>query len=170
MRRRRPRRRRSRLAAARRPPSLHHHPRRSIPWENLSLHIPAAAAQHPITTDLPSIYRKLVLAPRGGWCYEQNGLLAAVLRSLGFELFEAGARVVQREPPPPPASPPLEGVHAPAPRLALSGHDHRVVIVRLEGGGLWLADVGFCGEVPLPLPLPPRAEAYPPTPEPPPRL
>ena len=32
---------------------------------------------------------------RGGYCFEHNGLFAAVLRSLGYELYEAAARVAR---------------------------------------------------------------------------
>lgn len=45
-------------------------------------------------------------------------------------------------------------------QLRLTGHDHHVLFVWLDGR-LWLADVGFGGQVlPLPLALPAGAERY----------
>ena len=59
---------------------------------------------------------------------------------------DAAASEVEEAPPlrgPPP--PDALDVRQPAVELRLSGHDHHVLIVRLEGR-LWLADVGFGGE------------------------
>lgn len=49
--------------------------------------------------DPPSVERKLVQAGRGGYCFEQNGLFALALASLGFKITGLAARVyVNTEP------------------------------------------------------------------------
>jgi arylamine N-acetyltransferase len=58
------------------PPSLHTlvHLQRAhllvVPFENLSLRLPAAAAQHGCSTDLVAIFEKVVLSRRGAYCFE----------------------------------------------------------------------------------------------------
>jgi N-hydroxyarylamine O-acetyltransferase len=41
----------------------------AVPFENLSLRLPAAG-KCPTTTSLPSVYNKLVTNKRGGYCFE----------------------------------------------------------------------------------------------------
>jgi N-hydroxyarylamine O-acetyltransferase len=102
----------------------------AIPFENLDILL-----GRPILLDIMSLEEKLVRACRGGYCFEQNTLFAAVLRSLGFQVSTLEARV---RPP---------GVTAILPRT------HMVLRVDL-GGRAWLADVGFGGDGPLyPVPL-----------------
>jgi N-hydroxyarylamine O-acetyltransferase len=60
----------------------------SIPFENLDVLLGRG-----IRIDLPSIEQKLIHQRRGGYCFEQNGLLAAALRALGFEVTPLIARV-----------------------------------------------------------------------------
>lgn len=64
----------------------------TIPFENLSLHY---SPHHNISIDADGLYEKLVGngRGRGGYCMENNCFFGTVLRSLGFELFSAGARV-----------------------------------------------------------------------------
>lgn len=52
----------------------------TIAFENLS---PLMGENVPI--DAPSLHRKMVTNGRGGYCYEQNLLLASVLEALGFK-------------------------------------------------------------------------------------
>ena len=63
---------------------------RSIPFENLDplMGVPVA--------DLgpDALFGKLVRRRRGGYCYEQNGLMAYVLSQLGFGVDALGGRVV----------------------------------------------------------------------------
>ena len=47
----------------------------------------------PIRLDLPSLTEKLIRGQRGGYCFEQNALLAAVLEQLGFKVTRLLARV-----------------------------------------------------------------------------
>lgn len=94
----------------------------TIPFENLAIQL----GELPLRLDLEGLQEKLVIRRRGGYCFEQNHLFQAVLRSLGFavEAFEARVRM---------GSPIL------LPRT------HMLLSVALEGRA-WLADVGFGGE------------------------
>src|SRR5687768_9622587 len=60
----------------------------AIPFENLDILL-----GRPVRIDLPSVEAKLVGARRGGYCFEQNTLLAAVLRALGYRVTTLSARV-----------------------------------------------------------------------------
>ncbi|MFD0023868.1 arylamine N-acetyltransferase [Streptomyces sp. NPDC058382] len=69
--------------------SVHRAHALGIPFENLD----------PVLGTVPSLApadleAKLVHGERGGYCYEQNSLLAAALRALGFRVTLLGARVV----------------------------------------------------------------------------
>lgn len=94
----------------------------AIPFENLDVRL-----GRPIALDLPSLEAKLVGRRRGGYCFEQNTLFAALLRALGFEVETLEARV---RPP---------GATATLPRT------HMTLRVRFAAGDL-LADVGFGGD------------------------
>ncbi len=52
---------------------------RTVPFENLSIH-----TNEPIVLDDDALFEKIVVRRRGGFCYELNGLFAALLRELGF--------------------------------------------------------------------------------------
>ena len=45
-----------------------------------------------ISSELHKVFNKLVKQLRGGYCFEQNTLFAAVLQSLGFDLYTAAGR------------------------------------------------------------------------------
>lgn len=60
----------------------------AVPFENLDIH-----SGRPIVLDERRFFEKIVTHRRGGFCYEQNGLFAAVLRALGFEVSLLEARV-----------------------------------------------------------------------------
>lgn len=92
----------------------------SIPFENLDIHL-----GRPISNDLDAIFEKLVRQRRGGYCFEQNALLAAVLTELGFHTQLVLGRVTF-------------GAKTPRPR------GHLAVLAELNGRR-WLADVGFGG-------------------------
>lgn len=101
-----------------------------IPFENLDVRL-----GRPVGLDLASLQDKLVRRRRGGYCFEQNTLFAAVLRAIGLEVRTLEARV---RPP---------GAPGPLPRT------HMVLRVEVEGRR-WLADVGFGGDGPVhPVPL-----------------
>lgn len=90
----------------------------SIPFENLDIQL-----GRPIAIDLASIQAKLVKARRGGYCFEQNTLLAAALRQMGFDVTLLSARVRLG------SSRVLPRTHM---LLAVDAEDQR-----------WLVDVGF---------------------------
>jgi N-hydroxyarylamine O-acetyltransferase len=92
----------------------------SIPYENLDVLL-----GRPPRLDLATLQSKLVRGGRGGYCFEQNLLLRAGLRALGFITTGLIARVVR-------------GFPADAPRFAA----HMVLRVDLPEG-VFLADVGF---------------------------
>ena len=75
--------------------------------------------------DIASLQNKMITRERGGYCFEQNFLFRAGLRSLGFAVTSLQARVVR-------------GLAIDAPRPML----HMVLRVDLPEGA-FLADVGF---------------------------
>ncbi|MCV7281610.1 arylamine N-acetyltransferase [Mycolicibacterium flavescens] len=99
---------------------------RSIPFENLDplLGVPVADLSAKALTD------KLVHRRRGGYCYEQNGLLGYVLADLGFGVDRLAGRVVWMNP-----------------SGALPAQTHETLSVQVPGDdGRWLVDVGFGGQ------------------------
>lgn len=99
---------------------LHH--TRAVPFENLN---PLLGRAVPL--DLPSLTRKLLREGRGGYCFEQNTLLRAVLDALGFRVTGLAARVRWNVP---------EGVTTP--------RSHMLLRVDLPEGP-HIVDVGFGG-------------------------
>jgi N-hydroxyarylamine O-acetyltransferase len=91
---------------------------RTVPFENLSIH-----AGEPIVLEDDALFNKIVGRGRGGFCYEVNGLFAALLRALGFSVHMLAAEVANAE----------GGYGAP--------FDHMALAVTLEQR--WLVDVGF---------------------------
>ncbi len=61
---------------------------RTIPFENLDIHLDV-----PIVLDEEELFDKIVTRRRGGLCYELNGLFAALLRHLGFDVTVLAGRV-----------------------------------------------------------------------------
>jgi N-hydroxyarylamine O-acetyltransferase len=59
-----------------------------IPFENLT-----PLLRQPVRLDIASLQNKLVHSGRGGYCFEQNLLLRAVLLALGFRVSGLAARV-----------------------------------------------------------------------------
>jgi len=105
----------------------------AIPFENLDIFL----LNRPISLEPEAIFHKLVDQRRGGFCFEQNGLLAMVLEQIGFGVsmgyatwqMESGEWIVP--------------------------FDHQVLRVEIPGEEHpWLADVGFGRDTPAgPLPL-----------------
>jgi N-hydroxyarylamine O-acetyltransferase len=93
----------------------------SIPFENLDVLL-----GRPIRLDLESLWAKLVLGGRGGYCFEQNALFAAVLEEVGFTVTRLAARV-------------RAGASS-----TIRPRSHMILAVEAEGSR-WLADVGFGG-------------------------
>ena len=105
----------------------------SIPFENLD-----PQRGKPVSLDPDDLAHKLVSERRGGYCFEQNLLLAAALEGLGAEVELLLARVRVGAAP---------GVTRP--------RSHLVLHVRCDGAG-WHSDVGFgFGTLLEPLPFGP---------------
>jgi N-hydroxyarylamine O-acetyltransferase len=101
----------------------------AVPFENLDLLL-----GRDILLDVASLQTKLVKGRRGGYCFEQNTLFAAVLRCIGFTVTPLAARV-------------RAGTTAVRPRT------HMLLKVDLPEGP-FVVDVGFGADGPLhPVPL-----------------
>ncbi|MBO9576300.1 MAG: arylamine N-acetyltransferase [Sphingobium sp.] len=109
--------------------------RRFIAFENLDVRLGRG-----IRIDSDSVFDKLVLKRRGGYCFEQNRLLADMLREIGFELRPLLARV-----------------RLGAPDI-IPVRSHVTLLVALEGR-LWIAEGGFGGSDLPALPLEDGAQA-----------
>jgi N-hydroxyarylamine O-acetyltransferase len=94
----------------------------TVPFENLSIH-----AGQPIVLEDRALFTKIVEKSRGGFCYEANGLFAALLRSLGYEVAMLAAGVAGDS-----------GDFSP-------DFDHMCLMVTIPDSSAqrWLADVGF---------------------------
>src|SRR5436309_1543154 len=68
--------------------ALHFAHRTRITFENLEIFL-----DRPVRLDLESLQAKIVQGKRGGYCYEQNTLFAAVLEHIGFRVTRLAARV-----------------------------------------------------------------------------
>jgi N-hydroxyarylamine O-acetyltransferase len=108
-----------------------------IPFENIDVLLGRTPE-----LELESLARKLVDERRGGYCYEQNTLFAAVLEACGFAVTPLAARVRWG-----------------APAGSVRPRTHMLLAVDVEGERL-IADVGFGGDgLLLPIPLHPGTEA-----------
>ncbi|BBD09277.1 arylamine N-acetyltransferase family protein [Desulfovibrio ferrophilus] len=88
-----------------------------IPFENFDIQLGRGVNLEPA-----HLYDKLVRRPRGGYCFEVNGLFLMALHAFGFEARPLLARVhLSGEP---------------------SGRGHQLALVDVDGRR-WLADVGF---------------------------
>jgi arylamine N-acetyltransferase len=99
----------------------------SIPFENLDplMGVPVDDLSLEALTD------KLVYRRRGGYCYEQNGLMGYALTEIGFRVRRLAGRVVWMLPPDAP----------------LGAQTHTVLAVTFPGSqGSFLVDVGFGGQ------------------------
>lgn len=90
----------------------------TVPFENLSIH-----SGEPIILEDHALFDKIVRRCRGGFCYELNGLFAALLRELGFDVAMLSAQVAKEQ-----------GGFGP-------DFDHMTLVVTLQQR--WLSDVGF---------------------------
>ncbi|PSK92804.1 N-hydroxyarylamine O-acetyltransferase [Murinocardiopsis flavida] len=107
----------------------------AIPFENLEI-----VLGRPVPLDIASLQRKLVDQQRGGYCYEQNVLLAAALDRLGFRVEGFSARIRVGDDRIRPTS-------------------HALLHVTDDDGAEWIADVGFGGGGLLePIPFAPGTE------------
>ena len=105
----------------------------AVPFENLDIHL-----DRPIMLNDAALFSKIVEHRRGGFCYEMNGLFAALLSGLGFRVDKLAAGVTR------------EGGGFGPP------FDHMTLLVHLDER--WLADVGFGESFREPLLLDERGE------------
>jgi len=96
----------------------------AIPFENLDVLLGRG-----VRVDLESVFGKLVIARRGGYCFEHGTLFQAALRALGVEATAHAARVL------------LVAPKSQAPRT------HMFLTV-VDGGTTWVLDPGFGGPGP----------------------
>jgi N-hydroxyarylamine O-acetyltransferase len=94
----------------------------TIPFENLNPFLGL-----PVQLSSEALVDKLVRRRRGGYCYEQNGLFAQVLATIGFVFTPLAARVQWN-----------------VPADAATARTHKLLLVNLPEGPA-LADVGFGG-------------------------
>lgn len=93
----------------------------------------------PVKLDFRSLFQKIVLDERGGYCYEQNLLLMEVLQSLGYKVRAVTGRVIHKDNP-------------------VFRRTHVLLLVTINEQD-FLVDVGFGGMVPtVPLLLIPEIE------------
>lgn len=100
----------------------------TIPYENLDVQL-----GRPLDFDIERIFEKLVLHPRGGWCYETHILLEWALREIGFDAEQVAA-----------------GIHRDERGDEVVG-DHTAILVRLDR--IYLADLGLGDGIRDPVPL-----------------
>lgn len=120
---------------------------RTVPFENLSIHLP-----EPISLAPADLLAKITERGRGGFCYELNGAFALLLEALGARVRRLAARVYQDGAPGPPYDhlalavdlPGGSGLAGEKPAPSLAGE-------KPDGSGTWLADVGFGSHAIYPL-------------------
>jgi N-hydroxyarylamine O-acetyltransferase len=94
----------------------------SVPFENLSVLL-----GHGIDLRAEALEAKLVGQRRGGYCFEQNGLMLGILRQIGFQVTPLAGRVR------------LE-----SPRSVTPPRTHLFLLVEIDGDR-WFFDVGVGG-------------------------
>ncbi|MDO8423035.1 MAG: arylamine N-acetyltransferase [Parvibaculum sp.] len=102
--------------------ALHFSHALAVPFENLTV-----LGGDPVLLDMASVQAKIVGKNRGGYCFEVNGLFAAVLRALGFSVTTLIGRVRWK-----------------APEETETNRSHMMSLVDLPEGR-FLADIGFGG-------------------------
>ena len=90
-----------------------------VPYENLDI-----VAGIPLSLDYGDLYDKIVTRHRGGYCFELNGFLGEVLRSLGYKVIEVMARYLRGE-------------------TEIPMRRHRVLLAEASDGSRWIADAGI---------------------------
>ncbi|MEU7698047.1 arylamine N-acetyltransferase [Streptomyces sp. NPDC039028] len=99
---------------------LHLRHLRTVPFENLSIHL-----GEDIVLEEKALLDKVIGAHRGGFCYEVNTAFAVLLRGLGYRVSLLQARVFGPEGRP--------GIP----------YDHMALLVETADGERLIADVGF---------------------------
>ena len=97
------------------------HPR-AIAFENINSFVAER-----VSLQANDVFEKLVNQGRGGYCFEQNLILAGILKALGFQVTEHAARVLWR-----------------SPEKTEMARTHMLLKVDIAEQS-WIADVGFGG-------------------------
>lgn len=100
-----------------------------VPYENLDI-----VAGIPLSLAEDALFEKIVVRRRGGYCFELNGFLAVLLRSMGYTVTEYFARYLRGE-------------------STVPMRRHRVLRVQANDGSEWIVDVGI-GQESFRTPLP----------------
>ncbi|KAI9747394.1 MAG: hypothetical protein M4579_007474 [Chaenotheca gracillima] len=120
--------------------ALQKHQLAAVPFENISLHY---SPEPGVSLDSEVLFENIIERNMGGYCMENNCFFATVLRSLGYELFTAGARVNTAAMP----------GHEVGPGPKYGGWSHMVNIVTIRNQR-YMVDVGFGSNQSVqPLPL-----------------
>ena len=98
----------------------------TVPFENLDIH-----RNKPIVLNEAALFEKIIVNKRGGYCYELNGLLASLLREMGFDVTMFSSNVIHG------------GIPAEI--------DHLTLLIQLDDR--YIVDVGFGDSSRLPLRL-----------------
>lgn len=94
----------------------------TVPFENLDIIL-----GRKIKLDLDSLWQKIIINKRGGFCYELNGLFAWLLKEIGFEVTYLNAR----------------DYHEKDDTFGID-FDHLTLLVRIPSESTrWLVDVGW---------------------------
>ena len=94
----------------------------TVPFENLDISLGRT-----IKLDIESLWDKIIIRKRGGFCYELNGMFAWLLKEIGFEVTYLNARVYSEKKD-------AFGID----------FDHLALLVGIPNDPVrWLADVGF---------------------------
>ena len=99
---------------------IHYRHITAIPFEGIEPYMGREVA-----VDADSVFEKLVMRRRGGYCFEQNCLIYTALRAAGLETYGVLARVAGPD--------------------GFGSHSHRMNIVTVDGVR-YVADVGYGGD------------------------
>lgn len=103
----------------------------TVPFENLDIGL-----KRQIQLDEQSLWRKIIISQRGGFCYELNGLFARLLKHIGFDVTYLNARVFDEQE-----------------EMGIE-FDHLALLIKISNtSGRWLVDVGFGDTFTQPLDL-----------------
>ncbi len=101
----------------------------TVPYENLDI-----LAGIPLSLEEADLYDKIVTRHRGGYCFEVNGFLTGLLRSMGYDVVEYMARYLRGE-------------------TDIPMRRHRVLVVTCADSSRWIVDAGI-GQAAFRRPLP----------------
>lgn len=101
----------------------------TVPYENIDI-----LRGIPLSLEEGDLYDKIVTRHRGGYCFEINGFLGMLLRSIGYDVIDYMARYLRGE-------------------TEIPMRRHRVLIVTCDDGAKYICDAGI-GQSAFRYPLP----------------